>query len=106
MSYLALTQAPPRVFRIQAGTIVVRKGVVMIVQPVTSRPRDLPQYCTWVVVDDLHELRGPRTGYLTLPNHLWWNSHSAFCLGNADEVYTAYRSILREAVAEKDLTGA
>ncbi len=82
----------------------VKKGaVVMLVTPTDRRLRDLPQYTTWVIVDRLSDFRGPRSGYIQLPNHVWWNGDNRFNMDDLDDVHTAYPAILREAATENDL---
>ena len=48
------------------------------------------------VPSSLAALRGPSTGSLSLPLHVWWGPSPTFDLGSRSDVLTAYRAIVRE----------
>lgn len=55
------------------------------------------------VIDDLAELRGPRSGVVTLPVELDWSPRRAYDLGESIRVINLYRTVLREAASDDDL---
>ena len=48
------------------------------------------------VPSSLDALRGPSSGVLALPLHLWWAPSPAFDLADRGDVLAAYRAVVRE----------
>ena len=63
---------------------------------------------TWarapVVVDDLDQLRGPRSGLVVLPLHLEASTRAGFDLADPLRRQLAYEIVLQEAGGHEDLT--
>ena len=57
----------------------------------------------YVVADDLHDLRGPTEGTVTLPHHLDWSGRAAYDLDRPARRATMYRVVLNEATSVEDL---
>lgn len=57
-----------------------------------------------IVVVDLADLQGPRTGTVELPLRLFWYPNRVFDLRSAEEAAEMYETILREASKPADLT--
>jgi hypothetical protein len=55
-------------------------------------PYDIPS--------SLDALRGPATGRLTLPLHIWWAPAPTFDLADRSDLLVAYRAVVREGRAE------
>lgn len=51
------------------------------------------------VPSSLAALRGPSTGVLSLPLHVWWGSSPTFDLDDRTDVLMAYRAVVREGRA-------
>ena len=69
-------------------------------QPGSRTP---PQYDTWLVIQDLDDLRGPATGMLELPQMIHWGPIKVCDVSDGGHRRIAYQEILREAANGDDL---
>jgi len=88
------------VIELAAPSLATPATLRILPQPGSRTP---PQYDTWLVIQDLDDLRGPATGILNLPHMIHWGPLKFCDLSDTARRRSTYQEILREAANGEDL---